>query len=107
MAHDMKTPLLAIGGFTSQVARTLGGDNPNLKKLRIVIQETVRVESMVKEMLAFAGTLELHFAEADINEITLDCMEVTRAVAKERRVELESHFDSSLPEMSLDVARMK
>jgi signal transduction histidine kinase len=107
VAHDMKTPLLAIGGFTSQVAKTLEGDNLNRKKLGIVIQETMRLESMVREMLDFGGTLELSFSEANLNQIVFDCMEVSKPVAKEAGVELESHFDSSLPVMSLDASRMK
>jgi two-component system sensor histidine kinase HydH len=107
VAHDMKTPLMAIGGFTSQVARSLGGDDPNRKKLGIVIQESTRLESMVKEMLDFGKPLELRFSEASLNEIALDCMEVSKPVAKEAGVELESHFDSSLPALSLDASRMK
>lgn len=107
VAHDMKTPLMAIGGFTSQVANTLDGDHPNRKKLGIVIQETMRLESMVKEMLDFGRPLELRFAEANLNEIARDCVEVTQTVAKERGVELETHFDVSIPGRPLDVARTK
>lgn len=107
VAHDMKTPLVAIGGFTSQVARTLESDDPNRRKLGIVIQESARLESMVKEMLDFGGTLEIRFAAANLNEIALDCIEVMKAVAKEECVELESHFDSSVPVMPLDAPRTK
>jgi two-component system sensor histidine kinase HydH len=107
VAHDMKTPLMAIGGFTSQVARTLGGDDPNRKKLGIVLQESTRLESMVKEMLDFGKPLEVHFSEANLNRIALDCIEISKLVAKEAGVELESCFDSTLPLMPLDAARMK
>jgi two-component system sensor histidine kinase HydH len=107
VAHDMKTPLMAIGGFTSQVARTLEVDDANRKKLGIVIQESTRLESMVKEMLDFGRPLELRFSEASLNEIVLDCMQVSKPVAKEVGVELESYFESSLPVMFLDASRMK
>jgi two-component system sensor histidine kinase HydH len=107
VAHDMKTPLMAIGGFTSQVARTLEGDDPNRKKLGIVIQESTRLESMVKEMLDFGRPLELRFSEAILNEIVLDCMEVSKPVAKEVGVELESYFDFSLPVMFFDASKIK
>ncbi len=107
VAHDMKTPLMAIGGFTSQVAKAMEADNPNRKKLGIVIQETTRMESMVKEMLEFGRPLELHLSDRSLNEIALDCMEVSKPVAKEAGVDLESHLAPSLPLVTLDVSRMK
>ena len=46
VAHDMKTPLIAIGGFTSLVQKKLKKDDPNYGKLNIVIGETRRLEKM-------------------------------------------------------------
>jgi two-component system sensor histidine kinase HydH len=107
VAHDMKTPLMAIGGFANQVARMLDDDHPGRKKLNIVILETKRLESMVKEMLEFGRPLELALTQVDLNEIILGCAELSKPVAKEAGVELESHLDSSLPPILLDASKMK
>jgi len=107
IAHDMKTPLMAIGGFCSQVARALNADDPIQKKLGVIIQETSRLESMVKEMLDFGRPLELQLSRRRLNEILLESMEVSKHAAKEAGVELEARLAPSLPEMSLDVGRMK
>ena len=34
IAHDMKTPLMAMGGFASQIYRGLDSEDPNRKKTR-------------------------------------------------------------------------
>ena len=60
VAHDMKTPLMAIGGFANQVLRKLNRDDPNRKKLDTIIQETARLESMVRGMLDFGRRLQGH-----------------------------------------------
>jgi len=107
LAHDMKTPLLAIGGFAGQVARMIDDDHPGRKKLNIVILETRRLESMVKEMLEFGRPLELALSQADLNEIILDCMELSKPVAKDEGVALESRLAPSLPELPLDIDKIK
>ncbi|MCJ7683722.1 MAG: ATP-binding protein, partial [Desulfobacteraceae bacterium] len=107
IAHDMKTPLMAIGGFAKQVSKKLGPDNPDRKKLDFVIQETAHLESMVREMLDFGKPVELHFTEIDFNELVSDSVRVAQPMAKENGVELETGLAPSLPSVVLDVPRVK
>ena len=109
VAHDMKMPLMAIGGFTRQVARALESGDANQKKLDIVIQETTRLESMVKEMLDFGKPIDLDLSQENISEIILYSVEISRPLARKADVELEldANPDHSLPAIPLDVSRMK
>ena len=107
IAHDMKTPLMAIGGFAEQVFKKLEPDNPDRKKLRLVIQETAHLESMVKEMLDFGKPVDLQFTEIDFNELVSDSVGVSQPMAKESGVELETDLASSLPTIVLDAPRVK
>jgi len=106
-AHDMKTPLMAIGGFASQVERMLDDAHPGKKKLSIVLLETRRLESMVGEMLEFGRPLELALSQVGLNEIILDCLAVSEPLAKEGGIELVAELAPSLPGMTLDAARMR
>jgi signal transduction histidine kinase len=107
VAHDMKTPLIAIGGFTSLVQRRMEKDNPLRGKLEIVVKETERLEKMVRNMLDFSRPVELERTMEDIDRLIMECLEVTRPVAKQRKVHIECRYDQSLPPVLLDVARMK
>ena len=107
IAHDMKTPLMAIGGFAKQVFEKLEPDNPDRKKLGLVIQETAHLESMVKEMLDFGKPVELQFIEIDFNELVSDSVRVAQPMAKENGVELETDLAPSLPSVVLDAPRVK
>src|SRR5512139_2410146 len=60
IAHDMKTPLMAIGGFTTQVLRCISPDDPKYRKLEMAVKQTARLEAMVRELLEFGKPLELN-----------------------------------------------
>jgi len=107
LAHDMKTPLMAIGGFTTQVSRALDGDDPKQKKLRVVIQETDRLESMVREMLDFGRPMDMQLKETDLNGLVRETIEVVRPVAENRGVVLKTDLDLSLPPFMADARRVK
>jgi len=57
IAHDMKTPLMAIGGFTNQVLRSLSPDDPKYRKLEIAVRQTARLEGMAGNCLISEGPL--------------------------------------------------
>jgi signal transduction histidine kinase len=107
IAHDMKTPLMAIGGFATQVSGKLSQDDPNQKKLGIVIEETTRLESMVREMLDFARPLEIRPAKTSLNELVLEAVEVSEPMAKGNGVTLRVDPAPSLPSLHLDAPRIK
>ena len=96
IAHDMKTPLMAIGGFISLAARKLHSEDPNLRKLKIAIQETARLDSMVKGMLDFSGPLELDKSKECVEEIVEEMMQ-SRVSERSTRV-IDHDGDSSMEE---------
>jgi two-component system sensor histidine kinase HydH len=107
VAHDIKTPLIAIGGLVSQFSRNLPTDDPGRKKLHLVIQEAARLESMVNEMLEFGRPMELHPTKFNLNEIVHQSIEITQEMARKAGVEIKSDLDASLPLLMLDAPRLK
>jgi len=107
IAHDMKTPLIAIGGFTRLVQKTMNDDDHSYAKLEIVVHETQRLESMVKEMLDFSRPLELSLSQIDINKLIKDSMAVIEETAKGRNVNIETAFENNLPLVSVDEMRIE
>jgi len=107
LAHDMKTPLIAIGGFTLWVKRHIDTGNPCHEKLDIVVKETTRLENMVKEMLDFARPLELHLVDESIDRLIQESLAVVETVAKARQVKIQSHFLGQIAPVPLDGMRIK
>ncbi len=106
VAHDIKTPLIAIGGFTRIVQNHLESENADWKKLDIVLKETGRLEKMVKDMLDFSRPLELNRSREDLVDVVLETFTLLEPVANERGVRLESDLRRTAPVL-IDPMRMK
>lgn len=108
IAHDMKIPLMAIGGFATQVLRRMRRQDPNRKKLEIVIHETARLESMVREMLDFGSPLKLQPTETDLKGLLREATAVAGPMASKNGVTLKVDLEPSLPILiMLDVPKAK
>jgi PAS domain S-box-containing protein len=107
VAHDMKTPLIAIGGFSRLVQKHMEKDSPDYDKLEIVLKETQRLEKMVKDMLDFSRPLDLDISKEDINRLINECLMVVEPVAQEKRIKILTRESMDLPPVSLDTTRMK
>jgi two-component system sensor histidine kinase HydH len=118
VAHDLKTPLIAIGGFTSLVQRKLCELSPceenfpdfikqTSDRLAIVIRETRRMECMVKEMLDFSRPLELQPTEESLEQLIGDCLSVVAAHALERDIRLHDVSAVDGSRVACDSTRIK
>ncbi len=107
LAHDMKMPLMAIGGFTAQVSRALEENDPKQRKLQVVIQETGRLETMVKEMLDFGKPAELRLKRTNLNDLAREVAETVRPVADKVRIVIDTDLDPLLSPLMLDGSKVK
>ncbi|MEW6664464.1 MAG: ATP-binding protein [Thermodesulfobacteriota bacterium] len=107
IAHDMKAPLVAIGGFAGQVHRDLGEDDRTRVKIELVIRETARLQCMVKNMLEFGRPLHLQAVSGNLIEIVKECIQIMRPVARDSGIVLKEDLDPALPAFLLDGERIK
>ncbi len=108
IAHDMKTPLTAIGGFARQLRRRTAGDDPDsLKKLDIIIGQTDRLELMITDMLAFARPLQLERIHGDLNGLVRQTVEVAAGTARNKGVRIDLDLDQRLPAIFFDANRLQ
>jgi signal transduction histidine kinase len=106
IAHDMKTPLMAIGGFTTQVLRCLSPDDPKYGKLEIAVKQTARLDAMVKELLDFGRPLELNRSKVDLNELARDALELSQPMAEQGAVNLKAELNAPGSALMLDGPRV-
>jgi len=107
IAHDMKSPLMAIGGFANQVLRKSKSDESDRKKLELVVRETSRLEAMVQEMLDFGRPLELQKTMEDLNRLAGECVEVSRPIGENSEVKIKTEFFREPLLLPLDRDRIK
>jgi signal transduction histidine kinase len=107
IAHDIKSPLVAIGGLTNQVRRKMATDDPARPKLDVVIKQTARLESLVKDMLAFARPLNLEKHLDDINNLVSETLAVASETARQRNILIKERLSVDLPRITIDRHRLQ
>ncbi len=107
IAHDMKTPLMSIGGFVTQVARKIPEDDPAKKKLDIVIEEVSRLEKMVRNMLEFSKSININKSEVNINRLIEVINESIQEIANRSKVRIILNLSPELSNIMADEEKLK
>jgi signal transduction histidine kinase len=107
LAHDLKTPLVAIGGMSRFVKDHHREDRPCLEKLEIVIGEARRLEQMVDEMMDFSRPLKLNRSRSDFNQVISQNFAIIADLANGRGVKIQAQLAHDLPALSFDPQRME
>ncbi|MBA3016127.1 MAG: GHKL domain-containing protein [Desulfobulbaceae bacterium] len=106
IAHDMKTPLLAIGGFVQQV-RCKVADDKLAKKLDIAFGQVQRLEMLIGDMLAFAKPLHLQRQQGMINSLIEEVVMVSGEKASRHAVTIMTKLQQDLPVIKYDQHRLQ
>jgi PAS domain S-box-containing protein len=89
ISHEIKNPLMLIGGFARQLIKGTKNEK-SLKKLKIISAEVVRLETLLKDMKAFylPGTLKKE--DVDVNSLLLGVRDLIRSDCRAKNI--HTHF---------------
>jgi signal transduction histidine kinase len=77
VAHELKNPLVAIGGFTKRMEQT--AVNPQTKNyIKIVQSEVHRLERIVGDILVYSRKVDLDIKKVNLRQILDEVMEVVK-----------------------------
>lgn len=107
VAHDMRNPLTAIGGFTRLLQSKLQLDEDSRRKMELIIGETDRMEAMVKDMLDFSRPLDLSLNVNDLNEVMARSLFLMKDLAEKQKVKLDADLQQDVPPLESDPIRME
>jgi signal transduction histidine kinase len=74
LAHELKNPLISIGGFAGRLLKALPGETREHQYADTIVSEVSRLEKMLAEILAFSRKPTICFNRCDLEEIIHDCL---------------------------------
>ncbi|WP_456433318.1 two-component system sensor histidine kinase NtrB [Thermosulfuriphilus sp.] len=107
VVHEIKNPLVAIGGLARRVLKSIPSDNPNALKLRIILQEIERLLAMLEDIRDFTKATKLHKRQEDINMVVEESILLMQSELTSSKIELVLDLDSNLPCIPYDFDRIK
>ncbi|MBU1154634.1 MAG: hypothetical protein KJ921_02230 [Proteobacteria bacterium] len=107
VAHELKTPLIAIGGFAQRIQRDLEPDHPYRHQLKIIVDQVSHMETLLRQMLDYTRPLELRLVPVELAGLVKEVFTLTEAMAKEHAVRLADELDGRGLKVPADAGRLR
>lgn len=107
VAHEIKNPLMIIGGFTSQIRANME-DDANIRKLDMVLEEVKRMENLVAHLGDFTKEYHLMKRPADINAVLRDVIKIMNGVySHTKQYHFKERLSDNIGEIHCDPDKLK
>ena len=102
IAHEIKNPLLIIGGFARQLLKAPGFDDQARRKLSIMAEEVSHLEEMVAEMRDFVRRPPPQKRQGQIAPVIEAALELFQDSFREHNIQVRRVEESPLPPVAFD-----
>ena len=106
VAHEVRNPIMSIGGFAARIKAGLAKDHKFQKYLDIILIETSKLEKLVRDVKELA---EMHSAcrrPVDMNNLLTGVIEDFSQVMSGGSIRLDADIEMSLPAIPVDRAQI-
>lgn len=98
VAHEIRNPLVSIGGF----ARRLQKKNPDLFEAEIILREAARLEKILDRIRDYLRPVELRWQDCSVNEIIGSCVQLLSPEIECRGIYCTVEADPAQPVTATD-----
>jgi signal transduction histidine kinase len=107
VAHEIRNPLAAIGGFARSVAKRMDDENPDRRFVDIIVKETDRLERILTEHLSFVKLSPPRFSHEDVNAILAESVGLFEEKISSAGADASLDLAENLPKVLIDADKMK
>ncbi len=106
VAHELKNPLMIIGGFSNQIRNSLS-DKKTVQKLDMILDEVSRLEKLVANLGDFTKVYNLVKRPTDIHSVIQDVIKIARGIYLTDKYAFELDLAPELGEINCDPDKLK
>lgn len=107
VSHEIKNPLIAIGGLANQLARFPLLGEKEKGKLNLITTEVRRLENILLDMRDFTRPTIPHKSKVGINPVLLDLVRLFNPLITEQQITVKTELDPALPSFFFDPEQIK
>jgi PAS domain S-box-containing protein len=107
ISHEIKNPLMIIGGFAHQVLRNIDQEGKNKKKLEIIIDEINRLEAFLSDVTGFTKPSKPKTSMASISGVLEEISTLVKEQLEAHHVVFDKSIDAHIPETLFDREQIK
>jgi PAS domain S-box-containing protein len=102
VAHEIRTPLVTIGGFSNTLWKSMPADAPQRQYLEIIREEVRRLERIVSEILEYVKPVKLETKPCDVNAMVEESLQRHIEQIGKEGIELQRSLAEGLPAVDVD-----
>jgi len=107
VAHEINNPLTSILINAHMLAKQLNKDQPSRETLKIIIDETTRCSTIVKDLLHFSRQTRTRKTLADVNQVIERAFTLLKNQMALQKVTVNKQLAPGLPEAVIDMDKME
>ncbi|HOP62272.1 MAG TPA: ATP-binding protein [Spirochaetota bacterium] len=111
IAHEIRNPLVTMGGYAKRILKHSSDGSPDLKKITksadIILKESERLEKILSNVMDFTKPSKYIKEFNDINHIIRDTYRLLKNVLLEKSIKVRMDLDEGLPNVKSDFNQMK
>ncbi len=107
LAHEIKNPLISIGGFAGRLARKLPHDSPYMPYVKNILNEVERLDEIMKGIVSISKREEPKFYREDINSIVNESLDFFNEVCRIHDIKMIKRGDREPIYAMVDRAQLR
>jgi len=102
LAHDIRNPLVSIGGFTQRLLKKMPIEDPLRKYPLVILEEVERLNNVLNNVLDFSRDEKGHVQDFLMEEVARDVISSLKHELERNHVTIRLDFEENLPKVSAD-----
>ncbi len=107
LAHELRNPLMSIGGMARRLSKSLEAADPQAEKGRLILEQVQKLEKILNMMLAFIEPQAVRLQPGDLNQVVIQAVEGLRTKFRGNGFSVKSQLDPNLDLIPLDAALLE
>ncbi len=97
IAHEIRNPLFAIGGFANALIRSPSLDESARDKAKVILEESQRLDGILKSIINFARPTEQDITDMDVAAVLRQTVSLMGMADSDKHIKTVEHIAANLP----------
>ncbi len=106
VAHEIRNPLTAIGGFARRLLKSAAGDKER-ERAAIIVAEVERLEKILRDVLTFSRDARFHLEKHHVDGLLHEIAQIQEPVCSEQSITVSVAVEKGLPAVLIDRDQVK
>ncbi len=107
LAHEIKNPLVSIGGLATRLQKKLSKDSPEYIYVEHIVKEVTKLEDIINDILHFTEDRTLKFTAEKLDSIVEEAIKGFEDICRRNSIKVEKLFSQEPISVIADAGQLK